>query len=65
MKETVLKSWARDLFTFGCILVSLYLNRMYLGGSWVSEFFLWLCFFLCVVPIGIREKCDEVTKGGE
>ncbi len=33
LKESLLVSWGRDLFTFGWLLGGLWLNHNYLGGS--------------------------------
>lgn len=57
--ENLKQSVWKDSWMFSCLLAILAVNYNYLGGSWVTDIFVWLIFFCFVSAYGSTKKMTK------
>lgn len=65
IKESLIESICKDLFTFGWLIFCYIFNYQYLGNSTVISITISICFFLFVFSRGLSKKSlsiDEAIK---
>lgn len=58
--ENLKQSIFKDTWMFSCLLAVLAVNYNFLGGSWVTDIFIWLIFFTYVSAHGSTKKMTKI-----
>ena len=56
IKETIIKSIIKDIFTLGSLLVACMMNYMFCGGSYIISGLFVIIFFLYLITVGEKRK---------
>jgi hypothetical protein len=60
IRESVLVSWAKDVFTWGCLFAMYWLNHKYLGGAWVVDVTTSFAVLIMALSIAIKRTTYTV-----